>query len=76
MRIVLDTNIFISAVLGGRLGVIVDRWKSRTIHTNRQRGDCARISGCHPSPQIQNLSGSDRCDHGLLAQKRRIRHPA
>ncbi|MBU2609764.1 MAG: putative toxin-antitoxin system toxin component, PIN family [Chloroflexi bacterium] len=28
MRIVLDTNIFISAVLGGRLGVIVDEWKT------------------------------------------------
>lgn len=27
MRIVLDTNIFISAVLGGRLGVILDEWK-------------------------------------------------
>jgi putative PIN family toxin of toxin-antitoxin system len=27
MRIVLDTNIFISAVLGGRLGVIIDEWK-------------------------------------------------
>jgi len=27
-RIVLDTNIFISAVLGGSLGVIVDEWKS------------------------------------------------
>jgi len=28
MRIVLDTNIFISAVLGGKLGVIVDEWKT------------------------------------------------
>ncbi|MGZ9166386.1 MAG: PIN domain-containing protein [Anaerolineales bacterium] len=27
-RIVLDTNIFISALLGGFLGVIVDKWKS------------------------------------------------
>ena len=27
MRVVLDTNIFISAVLGGRLGVIIDEWK-------------------------------------------------
>jgi putative PIN family toxin of toxin-antitoxin system len=27
MRVVLDTNIFISAVLGGRLGVIIDDWK-------------------------------------------------
>lgn len=26
-RVVLDTNIFISAVLGGRLGVIIDEWK-------------------------------------------------
>jgi putative PIN family toxin of toxin-antitoxin system len=26
-RAVLDTNIFISAVLGGRLGVIIDEWK-------------------------------------------------
>ena len=28
MRVVLDTNIFISAVLGGRLAVIVDEWKA------------------------------------------------
>lgn len=28
MRIVLDTNIFVSAVLGGRLGVILDEWKA------------------------------------------------
>ena len=28
MRIVLDTNIFISALLGGILGIIVDRWKA------------------------------------------------
>ena len=28
MRVVLDTNIFISAVLGGRLGVIIDDWKA------------------------------------------------
>jgi len=28
MRVVLDTNIFISAVLGGRLGVIIDEWKA------------------------------------------------
>jgi uncharacterized protein len=27
-RVILDTNIFISAVLGGRLGVIVDEWKA------------------------------------------------
>lgn len=28
MRVVLDTNIFISAVLGGTLGVILDEWKA------------------------------------------------
>lgn len=28
MRVVLDTNIFISAVLGGRLGVVVDEWRA------------------------------------------------
>lgn len=28
MRVVLDTNVFISAILGGRLGVIVDEWKA------------------------------------------------
>ena len=28
MRVVLDTNIFISAILGGRLGVIIDEWKA------------------------------------------------
>lgn len=28
MRVVLDTNIFISAVLGGKLGVIIDEWKA------------------------------------------------
>ncbi len=28
MRVVLDTNIFISATLGGRLGLIVDEWKA------------------------------------------------
>jgi putative PIN family toxin of toxin-antitoxin system len=27
MRVVLDTNIFISAVLGGRLAIIVDEWR-------------------------------------------------
>lgn len=27
-RVILDTNIFISAVLGGRLGVIIDEWKA------------------------------------------------
>ena len=27
-RVVLDTNIFISAVLGGRLGVVIDEWKA------------------------------------------------
>jgi predicted nucleic acid-binding protein len=28
MRIGLDTNVYISAVLGGRLGFILDKWKS------------------------------------------------
>ena len=28
MRIVLDTNIFISAILGGKLGIIIDEWKA------------------------------------------------
>ncbi|MBI5964417.1 MAG: putative toxin-antitoxin system toxin component, PIN family [Chloroflexi bacterium] len=28
MRVVLDTNIFISAILGGRLGVIIDEWRA------------------------------------------------
>ncbi|MEW6203449.1 MAG: putative toxin-antitoxin system toxin component, PIN family [bacterium] len=28
MRVVLDTNVFISAVLGGRLGIIMDKWKA------------------------------------------------
>ncbi len=28
MRVVLDTNVFISAILGGRSGVIVDEWKA------------------------------------------------
>lgn len=28
MRVVLDTNIFISAILGSRLGVIVDEWQA------------------------------------------------
>lgn len=28
MRVVLDTNIFISATLGGRLGVNIDEWKA------------------------------------------------
>ena len=27
-RVVLDTNIFISAILGGRLGIIIDEWKA------------------------------------------------
>jgi predicted nucleic acid-binding protein len=27
MRVVLDTNIFISALLGGKLGLIFDEWK-------------------------------------------------
>jgi putative PIN family toxin of toxin-antitoxin system len=29
MRVVIDTNVFISAMLGGRLGIIVDEWKAR-----------------------------------------------
>lgn len=29
MRVVIDTNVFVSAVLGGRLGVIVDEWKAK-----------------------------------------------
>lgn len=28
MRVVLDTNIFISSMLGGRLRIIVDQWKT------------------------------------------------
>jgi len=28
MRVVLDTNIFISSVLGGKLSVIIDEWKA------------------------------------------------
>jgi putative PIN family toxin of toxin-antitoxin system len=28
MRVILDTNIFVSALLGGRLGVIVDEWQA------------------------------------------------
>ncbi len=28
MRVVLDTNVFVSAVLGGRLRVIVDAWRA------------------------------------------------
>jgi uncharacterized protein len=28
MRVVLDTNIFISAVMGGRLGIIIDEWRA------------------------------------------------
>ncbi len=31
-RVVLDTNIFISAVLGGRLGVIIDEWKAGKVN--------------------------------------------
>ena len=27
-RVILDTNIFISAVLGGRVGAIIDEWKA------------------------------------------------
>ena len=29
MRVVIDTNVFVSALLGGRLGVIVDEWKAK-----------------------------------------------
>ena len=29
MRVVIDTNVFISAVLGGRVGIIVDEWKAK-----------------------------------------------
>lgn len=28
MRVVLDTNVFISAVLGGKLGIVLDEWKA------------------------------------------------
>jgi uncharacterized protein len=28
MRVVIDTNVFVSAVLGGKLGIIVDEWKA------------------------------------------------
>lgn len=28
IRVVLDTNVFVSAVLGGRLGIIIDEWKA------------------------------------------------
>ena len=28
MRVVLDTNVFISAILGGKLGVILDEWRA------------------------------------------------
>jgi len=28
MRVILDTNVFISDVLGGRLGIILDEWKA------------------------------------------------
>lgn len=28
MRVVLDTNVFVSAVLGGKLGTILDEWKA------------------------------------------------
>lgn len=27
MRVVLDTNVFVSAVLGGKLGIVLDEWK-------------------------------------------------
>jgi uncharacterized protein len=28
MRVVIDTNVFISAILGGRLGIIVEEWQA------------------------------------------------
>lgn len=28
MRVVLDTNVFVSAILGGKLGVILDEWRA------------------------------------------------
>jgi uncharacterized protein len=28
IRVVIDTNVFISAVLGGKLGIIIDEWKA------------------------------------------------
>ncbi len=28
MRVVLDTNVFVSTVLGGRLGIIANKWKA------------------------------------------------
>lgn len=28
MLVVLDTNVFISAIMGGRLGIIIDEWKA------------------------------------------------
>ena len=31
MRVVLDTNVFISALLGGRLAVILDEWRARRL---------------------------------------------
>ena len=29
MQVVIDTNVLISAVLGGRVGVIVDEWRAK-----------------------------------------------
>jgi putative PIN family toxin of toxin-antitoxin system len=29
MRVVIDTNVFISAILGDRLGIIVEEWKAK-----------------------------------------------
>jgi uncharacterized protein len=40
MRVVLDTNIFISAVLGGKVGSIIDEWKAgkfTLVVTNRPK---------------------------------------
>ncbi len=28
MRVVLDTNVFVSAILGGKLGIILDEWRA------------------------------------------------
>ncbi|MCX6053884.1 MAG: putative toxin-antitoxin system toxin component, PIN family [Chloroflexi bacterium] len=29
MRVVIDTNVLVSALLGGKLGAIVDEWKAK-----------------------------------------------
>jgi predicted nucleic acid-binding protein len=33
MRVVLDTNIFVSALLGGILGIIVEEWKRENLYS-------------------------------------------